>query len=86
MKRAITSRTKLHQLVDELPESEIAAAERFLAYLRHVQDPVLRALLEAPEDDEPETEEERAAVAEAYKDLKAGRVVGHEQIKRDFGP
>ncbi len=28
-------------------------------------DPLLQKLLEAPEDDEPETEDERAAVAEA---------------------
>ena len=85
MKKASLPRTELHHLVDELPESEIAVAKRFLAYLRDVQDPVLQALLEAPEDDEPETEDERAAVAEAYKDLKAGRVVSHEEIKREFG-
>ena len=48
-------------------------------------DPVLRALIEAPEDDEPETDEERAAVAEAYEDLAAGRVVSFEDVKREFG-
>jgi hypothetical protein len=41
-------RDALHRLVDELPESELTAAERVLHYLRATADPVLRALLEAP--------------------------------------
>jgi len=52
----------LHRLIDELPESELAAAERFLHSLRATADPVLRARLEAPLAEEPETEEERRAV------------------------
>jgi hypothetical protein len=54
-------RDTLHRLVDALPESELAVAERFLNYLRATADPVLRALLEAPLDDEPETELELSA-------------------------
>lgn len=48
-------------------------------------DPVLRAFLNAPEDDEPETEEERAVVEEAYEELKSGRVVSDEELKRELG-
>jgi hypothetical protein len=48
----MSARDSLHRLIDELPESELAAAERFLHYLRATADPVLRALLEAPPDDE----------------------------------
>jgi CO dehydrogenase/acetyl-CoA synthase beta subunit len=81
----MTIKEELHRLVDELPESESHAAKRFLEYLRNMGDPVLRAMLEAPEDDEPETEEERAAVAEAQEDFKAGRVVSHQELKREFG-
>jgi CO dehydrogenase/acetyl-CoA synthase beta subunit len=81
----MTIKEELHRLVDELPESESHAARRFLEYLRNMGDPVLRAMLEAPEDDEPETEEERAAVAEAQEDFKAGRVVSHQELKREFG-
>ena len=76
---------ELHRLVDELPDSESHAAKRFLEYLRNMGDPMMRALLEAPEDDEPETQEERAAVAEAYEDIAAGRVVTMEEIKHEFG-
>ena len=81
----MTIKEELHRLVDELPENESHAAKRFLEYLRNMGDPVLRAMLEAPEDDEPETEEERAAVAEAQEDFKAGRVVSHQELKREFG-
>jgi hypothetical protein len=67
-------RDTLHRLVDALPESELAVAERFLNYLRATADPVLRALLEAPLDDEPETDEERRAVHEAREELARGEV------------
>ena len=39
----MSARDSLHRLIDELPESELAAAERFLHYLRATTDPVLRA-------------------------------------------
>ena len=81
----MTTKDKLHHLVDQLPECELRAAQRFLEYLRDTGDPVLRAFMEAPEDDEPETEEEREAVEEALEDFKAGRVFTHEEIKRDLG-
>ena len=78
-------RNTLHRLVDELPESELAAAECFLNYLRVTADPVLRALLEAPLDDEPETEEERRAVHAAREDLARGEVRTLEEVRRELG-
>jgi hypothetical protein len=56
------TRDSLHRLIEGLPESELAAAERFLRYLRGTPDPVLRALLEAPLDEAPETVAERGAI------------------------
>lgn len=74
---------KLHRLIDDLPASELPAAERFLEYLRdRPGDPVLRALREAPEDDEPETPEEASAVQEAREDVAAGRLIPHEEARR----
>lgn len=65
---------RLHRLVDQLPESEAPAAERFLQYLRDLgADPVLRALTNAPEDDEPLTDEDREAIREGQEDVTAGR-------------
>jgi hypothetical protein len=79
------TRTALRKLIDQLPESELVAAHRYLRYLRDEGDALLHALREAPIDDEPETEEERKAVAEAWEDYKAGRVVSLKEIKKEFG-
>jgi hypothetical protein len=81
----MSARDHVHRLIDELPESELAAAERFLHYLRATADPVLRALLEAPLDDEPETEEERCAVQEAREELARGKVRTLEEVRRELG-
>jgi hypothetical protein len=35
----MTEKATLHQLIEDLPESEPVAAERFLAYLRDMTDP-----------------------------------------------
>jgi hypothetical protein len=67
------------------PESELAAAERFLHYLRATADPVLRALLEAPLDDDPETGEEGHAVQEAREELARGEVRTLEEVRRELG-
>jgi hypothetical protein len=80
------TRDTLYRLIDELPESELATAERFLNYLRATADPVLRALLEAPPDDEPETHEERQAVQEAREELARGEVRTLEEVRRELGP
>ena len=47
-------------------------------------DPVLAALLCAPDDDEPETECERQAVAEAMAELEAGHFVSADEILDDI--
>lgn len=44
-------------------------------------DPFLRTLARAREDDEPETDDERAAVTEAEEDLRHGRVIEHEEVR-----
>ncbi len=81
----MTTREALHKLVDLLPESEWEPARRVLEERLSKHDPVLRAFLNAPEDDEPETEEERAAVKEAYEAIARGEVVSDEELRRDLG-
>jgi hypothetical protein len=76
-------RDALHRLVDELPDDAIDAAAEYLAALR--DDPLLRTLLAAPWDDEPETDAERAAVAQAEADFRAGRIVPLDDLKRELG-
>ena len=80
----MTIKDRLYQLIDELPEGDLPTAERMLCNLGETTDPVLKALMAAPWDDEPETEEERKAVEEAEEDVKAGRVVSHEEARRQL--
>ncbi len=44
--------------------------------------PALVALENAPFDDEPVTDAEEALIEEARGDVRAGRVVNHEDVKR----
>jgi hypothetical protein len=79
----MTTKEALHRLVDELSERQAASVHRLAERVRDSEiDPVLLAMLTAPLDDEPETDEERAAVAEAREDVAAGRLVAHDEARR----
>jgi len=75
-------RERIHQLVDAMPETELSEIETLLEERKIQADPFLRALANAPEDDEAVTEEEEIAVRDAYADIAAGRVVSHEEVRR----
>ncbi len=77
-------RHRLRRIIDELPDQELAAAHRYLEYLRLMSDPLVRALVGAAEDDEPETPEEAEAVREAREDVLHGRVLPHEEARRQL--
>jgi hypothetical protein len=81
----MTVRERLHHLVDTLPESEELTAARILEALAATADPVRRALQSAPLDEEPESEEERQAVAAARAALARGEVVRDEDLARELG-
>lgn len=78
-------RKRIHQLVDRLPEDDLPAARRVLEGLRALGDPVLRALLRAPEEEEPVSEEERNALREAEEDVRRGEILTHEEMKDELG-
>ena len=80
----MATKDDLHKLIEQLPEDEIQAATLYLQHLHDRQAPVLAALLNAPEDDEPETEWERQAVNEALADLEAGRMATSGEILHDI--
>ena len=83
---AMTLRKELWQLISKLPANELYAAKRFLEYLAaQGDDPVLQALKNAPVSDEPLTDEDRAALDEAYEDIRADRLISHEELKRRLG-
>lgn len=76
---------ELHELVDALPESELRVARRLLEYLRTVtDDPFLRALRDAPEDEEPMTAEQKAAVDKAWQRCLRGTAMPWEGVRKDL--
>jgi hypothetical protein len=80
----MSQREHAHELIDRLPEPQISA---LVGLLETIVDPVATALRDAPDDDEPETEEERIAVAEAREWLakRGGRGIPHEEAMRRLG-
>ena len=76
---------QIKDLIDGMPPDELLVIKRFIQYIRDLEDPFLRNLAEAPWDDEPLSDEDMAAIAEAEADIKAGRLVSHEEIMREFG-
>ena len=79
------TRETLHRLIDELPDAQLAVGARVLHALRATADPVLRALLEARFDEEPESVEERRAVQEAREERVRGDVHRIEDVRRKLG-
>lgn len=83
-----TMREELRLPVDHIPEGAGPAARKIL---RALVDPVELALLNAPEDDEPLSEHEFAALEEADRRESSGepsdisRLIPHEEIMREFG-
>jgi hypothetical protein len=83
----MASRDSLHRLVDDLPEAEISRAERLLEVLKETAEPSRYTLENAPYDDEAETPQEAAAVAEAWRDHREGKSLTTEKLKRELvGP
>lgn len=78
----MTTKERLHQIVDGLPESEAHAALRFLEYLRReTSDPVTAALQHAPEDDEPLTDKDLADLEAAEREWQDGSFVSNDEAK-----
>jgi len=78
---AIT-REQARELLDAVPDERLDAA---VAALEPLADPMLVVLMNAPEDDEPLTDEDRAAIAEGKADIARGDVVSADEMKRRFG-
>jgi hypothetical protein len=79
----MTVRDDLHQLIDVLPEDDLAAIRRYVEYLRSgATDAMLWALDNAPEDDEPSTPEEDREAAEAWQEYLREGGISAEEAKR----
>jgi hypothetical protein len=73
-----------HELIEKLAPSQVPAA---IGMLERLLDPVARAIANAPVDDEPESEDERKAVAKskAWFKQRGGQGIPHEEVLADFG-
>ncbi len=79
---AIPKRENLRRLIELLPERELETAEHVLEGLIALEaDPVLRAIREAPEDDEPVTPDEEEALRRDMDGTLKGRVYSHEEAR-----
>ncbi len=80
---SVATRENLMRAVLDLPEEGIDPTLDFIA--SRYQDPLLRLLDNAPDEDEEITAEEEAAVAEGRADIAAGRTISHEDMLRKYG-
>lgn len=71
----LTTKERLHQLLDELPENELPAVERVF------EDPLVRALLNTPEGEDPLTPEEIAGLLEAQREVAAGKAYRFSDVR-----
>lgn len=80
----IDNRQHAHNLIDQLPESQLLA---LLGLLETIVDPVAASLQNAPFDDEPETEAERQEAEDARRSLQrnGGQGIPHEEAMRRLG-
>lgn len=81
----MTTRERVKRLIDKLPEDVLGAAQEYLEFLQYRSDPLLRALLSAPEEDEPISPEEEAAVEEGRQALARGEVITDDELRRKLG-
>jgi hypothetical protein len=77
------NREALHDLINRIPEHDSAAAQRHLEYL--ATSPAYRTATSAPPDDEPLTAGDSEAIEKAAGETRAGKVVSHDAILREFG-
>ena len=76
------TRSNVHALIDRLEPVQLAALETLLETMI---DPFSRKLALAPIDDEPFTEEDRQAVAEAEEWRKHNEPIPLENVLADLG-
>jgi len=79
---SLQQRQQAHVMLDLLAPEKLVAV---IGLLEVMLDPVARAIANAPIDDEPVTEEEEKALAEAREWLKHNKGIPHEQVLAELG-
>ena len=82
----MVTKERLHALIEALPEDRLGRVERLLVAVLD-DDPLGLSLVLAPLDDEPESEAEQTAVAEALAEVERGegKPIPAEDVYREFG-
>jgi hypothetical protein len=78
----MTTKERLHKLVDDLSEQEAEAA--LVIVERRRDDPMLSALASAPIDDESSDADEDASAAEALAAYRRGEAVSAEEMRAEL--
>ena len=80
----VDQREHAHKLIDRMPEAQLSG---LVQLLESIVDPAMAALRSAPIDDEPETDQEQAAVADAKTWLQenGGKGFWHSEAIRRLG-
>jgi hypothetical protein len=79
--QTVTTKERLHKLVDELSDEETARTLEFAE--RAHEDEMIAAFRDPPANDEPWTGEHERAAREADADFAAGFTVSHEEMLHD---
>ena len=78
----MATKQQLHDLIENLPENEIAGVYRLLAGL--LADPLWVASVTAPDDDEPYTPGQQADDAEAQAAIDRAEGISHAHMLGEF--
>src|SRR3989442_1088843 len=78
----VHERRQAHAYLDRLPPEQLSAVR---GLLETMLDPLSRAIVNAPVEDEQIGAEEERAVAEAREWLKHNKPVPHEEVMAEFG-
>lgn len=80
-------REQLRALVERLPDDQVEEALRVLESMQSSGpvDPMLRMLLQAPEDDEPLSQAEVEAVEAAIAEADRGELIPLEEVRKQLG-
>jgi hypothetical protein len=78
----MTTKERLHKLVDDLSEQEAEAA--LVIVERRRDDPMLHTLASAPIDDEPSDADEDVSATEALAAYRRGETVSSEELRREL--
>ncbi|HEV2522421.1 MAG TPA: hypothetical protein VGT24_08570 [Candidatus Acidoferrales bacterium] len=83
-KSSANQKHQAHELIERLAPSQVSAV---VGLLEAMLEPVSRAIANASDDDEPETDQERQAVADskAWFERRGGQGIPQEEVLADFG-